>query len=74
MTDTLVKMRLPKMRLPKMRLPLSRIFAIPAALGVASAFGLVGALVGDGWWDAAGWLGLGIPLAVTAWYWWPRRA
>jgi hypothetical protein len=54
------------------RLPLSRIFAIPTALGVASAVGLVGALVGDGWWDASGWIGLGLPLMVTAWCLWRR--
>ena len=47
--------------------PLSRVFAIPLLLGVLSAFGLVAALVGDGAWDVAGWLTLGVPLIVVAW-------
>lgn len=50
--------------------PLSRIFAIPLALGLVSAVGLVAALVGDDLWDMIGWLGLGIPLAVTIWCLW----
>jgi hypothetical protein len=50
--------------------PLSRIFAVPLALGIASAIGLVAALVGDKAWDVAGWLGLGIPLGVTVWCLW----
>lgn len=53
--------------------PLSRIFAVPLALGVVSAIGLIAALVGDDIWDAIGWLGLGIPLAVTAWYLQPSK-
>jgi len=48
--------------------PLPQIFAIPIVLGVVSAIGLAVALVGDDVWDAIGWIGLGIPLAVTAWY------
>lgn len=50
--------------------PLSRIFAIPLALGLVSAVGLIAALVGDDIWDMIGWLGLGIPLAVTVWCLW----
>jgi hypothetical protein len=46
---------------------LSRIFAIPLLLGLVSAAGLTAALVGDDIWDVIGWLGLGIPLAVTVW-------
>jgi hypothetical protein len=53
--------------------PLSRIFAVPLALGVVSAVGLIAALVGDDLWDAVGWLGLGIPLIVTAWCLLPVR-
>jgi hypothetical protein len=53
--------------------PLSQIFAVPFALGVVSTAGLIVALVGDGVWDALGWLGLGIPLIVTAWCLWRRR-
>lgn len=47
--------------------PLPQIFAVPLAIGVVSAIGLVAALVGDDIWDAIGWIGLGIPLAVTLW-------
>ena len=36
----------------------------PVVLGVATAFGLVSALVGDGVWDALSWLALGAPVAV----------
>jgi hypothetical protein len=43
---------------------LRRIFAVPAALGVATGIGLIGALVGDDLWDAVGWAGLGLPIAV----------
>ncbi len=53
-----------------------QIFARPLALGVLSAIGLLAALVGDDlFWDGIGWIGLGIPLAVTAWcLWWPKTA
>lgn len=47
--------------------PLPRIFAVPIVLGVVSTIGLIAALVGDDIWDAIGWIGLGIPLAVTVW-------
>lgn len=57
----------PKRNAPR---PLSRIFAIPLVLGLVSGIGLVAALVGDDLWDAIGWLGLGIPLAVTVWCLW----
>ena len=42
-------------------------FAMPALVGAASLFGLVAALVGDGWLDALSWLGLGAPVAAVAW-------
>jgi hypothetical protein len=51
----------------KAQRPLSQIFVVPLLLGVVSAIGLVAALVGDDLWDFVGWLGLGIPLAVTLW-------
>ena len=44
---------------------LGEIFAIPAAIGVASGAGLVLALVDDGWWDVLGWIALGIAPAVA---------
>lgn len=40
---------------------LKRIFAVPALLAALTAIGLVGALLGDGIWDALAWVGLGIP-------------
>lgn len=44
-----------------------QIFAVPLAMGIVSAFGLVAALVGDGAWDVAGWLALAVPLVVIGW-------
>lgn len=52
--------------------PLSRIFAMPALLAVASVVGLLCALLGDGPWDAMSWAGLGLVVAVAAWYGRPR--
>jgi hypothetical protein len=52
---------------------LRQIFAIPAAVGVVSAAGLVSALVGDGWWDVLSWLTLGLAVALAAWYGLRRR-
>ena len=49
------------------------IFAIPAVIGVASGAGLIMALIDDGWWDAAGWIGLGIAPALAALYLMRRR-
>jgi hypothetical protein len=42
----------------------------PIALGVLSASGLLTALVSDGWGDWWAWLGLGVPVAVMAWFAW----
>ncbi len=61
-----------KRSLKESRRSLSRIFAIPFALGVVSGIGLVVALVGDGLWDAAGWIALAIPVLVTIWCLWRR--
>lgn len=55
------------------RRTLSQIFMIPSALGIVSAIGLVAALVGDGAWDAAGWMALSVPAIVTMWCLWGRR-
>ena len=45
----------------------------PIAIAAVSSSGLVGALVGDGAWDWLGWLGLGVPCAVAAWFGLPAR-
>jgi hypothetical protein len=47
---------------------LREIFAVPAGLGVLSAFGLVAALVGDDVYDLAGWMALAAPLALMTWH------
>jgi hypothetical protein len=35
-------------------------FAIPTLIGLLTAAGLFAALLGDGWWDALAWLGMGV--------------
>lgn len=47
---------------------LAEIFRWPLSIGVASAIGLVSALVADGWGDALSWLLLSLPLAVSLWF------
>ena len=42
-------------------------FAIPALLALTTLAGLFAALTGDGWRDAAGWLGLALPVAAVGW-------
>ena len=44
----------------------------PIVLGVATAVGLLSALLGDAVWDTLSWFGLGAPVAVAAWFAWPR--
>lgn len=44
---------------------LRRIFAVPLLLALLSIAGLVVALTGDGWRDAAAWIALGIPVLVV---------
>jgi hypothetical protein len=39
----------------------------PLVLALTSAAGLVAGLLGDGWWDAVAWVGLGAPCVVAAW-------
>ncbi|MFD2182995.1 hypothetical protein [Rhodoplanes azumiensis] len=48
---------------------LARLWAWPIAVAVASTAGLIAALVGDGLLDVVSWLGLGLPVAVSAWFW-----
>lgn len=35
-------------------------FVIPTLIGLLTAAGLFAALLGDGWWDALAWLGMGV--------------
>jgi hypothetical protein len=44
---------------------LARVFAMPAAIGAVSGFGLIAALLGDEAWDAASWLALAVPPALV---------
>jgi len=45
-----------------------QIFAAPIILGLLSLVGLVAALIGDGPFDAASWLMLGLPTGLIVWY------
>ncbi len=45
-----------------------RIFAAPTVIALASSVGLISALIGDNIMDAVAWLGLGVPVAVGAWF------
>jgi hypothetical protein len=40
----------------------------PGIIGLLSAIGLLAGLVSDGFGDAAAWVGLGVPVAITAWF------
>lgn len=57
----------------KKKQSLGAIFAIPLFLALVSIAGLVVALTGDGFRDAASWLALGIPVAAAAWAMKTRR-
>lgn len=50
--------------------PFFKLWGWPIALGVLSATGLVTALVSDAWGDVWSWIGLGVPVAVIAWFAW----
>jgi hypothetical protein len=51
-----------------------RLWRMPLVLGSVTAVGLASALLADGWADAVSWGALSVPLAVLAWYTFPRRA
>lgn len=59
---------------PQHHLSPAAIFRMPAAIAAATGMGLVAALLGEGWWDAASWLGLAIPVLAIAWALRHRRA
>ena len=45
------------------------IFAGPLLVALVCSGGLVAGLLGDGWWDAASWVGLGVPVVVAVARW-----
>jgi hypothetical protein len=47
---------------------LRRVYGKPFALATLSGFGLIAALLADGIWDAASWIGLSTIAAVIAWF------
>lgn len=52
-----------------------RIFRWPLVMALATAIGLVAALVGNGWWDIVSWATLGgtLLVIVAAWRGWSAR-
>lgn len=44
------------------------IFFVPSLLALSTLGGLVSALMGDGAWDVAAAVGLGMPVAVLGWF------
>lgn len=53
--------------------PLRNVFAWPLAIFVLGIAGLVIALTGDGWPDAASWAALSAPVAAVLWAMRARR-
>ena len=53
---------------------LTSIFALPLVIFVTGIAALVIALTGDGWRDAASWIGLAIPVVATVWAMRARRS
>jgi hypothetical protein len=47
-------------------------FLLPGLIAMLGLAGLFAALLGDGWWDALAWLGLGLPAVLSVWAL-PRR-
>ena len=54
--------------------PLAAVFAVPLALFIIGLAGLIIALTGDGWRDAAAWAALAAPVAAVIWAITKRRA
>lgn len=50
-----------------------RLWGWPIVLGFLTLSGLLSALVSDGWGDVWSWIGLGVPVAVMAWFWRGRK-
>ncbi|MFI4980961.1 MAG: hypothetical protein ACHQIO_11470 [Nevskiales bacterium] len=52
---------------------------MPLLLAVLTLFGLLAALLGEGWWWPLSWIALGSPLLTLVWHLWsdagtPRQA
>ncbi|HWD31096.1 hypothetical protein ACIKP7_24650 [Pseudomonas caricapapayae] len=47
------------------------VFGMPAVIALFGAAGLFAALLGDGWWDALAWVGLGLPAWFSLRGFWP---
>ncbi|BBB98544.1 hypothetical protein ACVL91_001935 [Bradyrhizobium elkanii] len=52
---------------------LTQIFGAPLVIAIVSTVGLISALVGDGWWDAVSWVGLGLPVLLYLVFTWRRQ-
>lgn len=50
-----------------------QIFAAPLAVAIVSTFGLIAALVGDGFWDASSWVALAVPVLLYLLFLWWRK-
>jgi len=59
---------------PRERQSLTRMFAWPIVIALASIIGLVSALAGDGIEDVVAWLGLALPIVVFCWAMHARRS
>ncbi len=55
------------------RRPLREIFALPLLIALASLFGLVAALTGDGSRNLASWVALSLPVLAVFWAMLARR-
>jgi hypothetical protein len=44
------------------------IYGAPTILAAVTCVGLLSGILGDGVWDTISWVGLGIPIAVLAWF------
>jgi len=51
-----------------MTLSFWRLWGMPLVMGLFTASGLFSALVSDAWGDVWSWVGLGVPVAVMAWF------
>lgn len=50
--------------------PFRTLWGWPIVLGLLTASGLATALISDTWGDWWSWVGLGVPVAVMAWFAW----